>query len=137
MQWRSDIRKGEVRLVAGAAATLFTVLAAHSMLETARDAMFLADLPATKLPWVYLAIAFASLLLSRLRLDRVERLHEATRLSGLLLASGGVTLGFWFLTSSASSTALYALYVWSGVLATLAVVQFWLLLSHLFTVDQA
>jgi len=32
-------------------------MAAHTLLETARDALFLARLPPSRLAWVYLAIA--------------------------------------------------------------------------------
>ena len=37
--------------------TLFALIASHSILETARDALFLAKVPVTRLPWVFLAIA--------------------------------------------------------------------------------
>ena len=38
---------------------LFLILAAQSMTETARDALFLSRLPATQLPWMYVLVAFA------------------------------------------------------------------------------
>jgi len=45
--------------------TLFLILAAQSLSETARDALFLSRLPLTQLPWMYLAVAVASILLTR------------------------------------------------------------------------
>ena len=54
-------RKGERRDVWAAFLTLFVLIASHSVLETARDALFLAKVPAARLPWVFLAIATLSL----------------------------------------------------------------------------
>ncbi len=56
-------------------------MAAHSLIETARDALFLARLPPTRLAWVYLAIAVVSLVLfvlqeqSRVRSGRTALDH--------------------------------------------------------------
>ena len=45
--------------------TLFLLLAAHGMSETARDALFLSKLPVNQLPWMYLLVALASILAAR------------------------------------------------------------------------
>ncbi|HMK73027.1 MAG TPA: hypothetical protein VK454_06790, partial [Myxococcaceae bacterium] len=44
------------------AALLFTQVAAHSLLETARDSLYLRSEPVTRLPWVYLALIAVVLL---------------------------------------------------------------------------
>ena len=54
------MRKGERRDVWVAFVTLFALIASHALLETARDALFLARVPASRLPWVFLAIAALS-----------------------------------------------------------------------------
>ena len=54
--WR-HAAPGERRSLAAAFVTLFGLVAAHTLLETARDALFLARLPPSQLPWAYLAIA--------------------------------------------------------------------------------
>lgn len=41
--------------------TLFGIMAAHALLETARDSLFLARIPPSHLAWAYLAIALLSL----------------------------------------------------------------------------
>ena len=56
-----DIRPDEGRLVARAAGTLFGLIAAHTMLETARDALFLGSLPVSRLTVVYALLAVLSL----------------------------------------------------------------------------
>jgi len=54
-----DVRPEERLLTLAAFLVQFGVLAAHTILETGRDALFLARLPAAQLPWMYLAIARA------------------------------------------------------------------------------
>src|SRR6266704_3421585 len=102
----TSIRPEERRGAVAAFLTIFGILAAHTLLETARDALFLARLPASRLPSVYLTFA-------------------------------AVTFLFWLTRSWRSPAALYALYVWTGLVGSLAVLQFWLVLGDLYTVTQA
>lgn len=115
--------------------SLLGITASHTLLETARDAMFLAKLPAARLPWMYLAIAAVGLVLSRL-----GKRGSAKRGPGVpvtLVGAAAVTLGFWAASGSRSPALLYALYVWTGMFASWVTVQFWLLLGNLFTMMQA
>ncbi len=120
----------------GTFAILFGILAAHTLLETARDALFLATLPATHLPWVYLAIAVLTLGAGEVG----ARWHARHGLSLWLWFSAVVTAGLWVLAGGAAPPAtwvLYAVYIWSGVCISMAVVQYWLLLGSIFTIDRA
>ncbi|MEM9489003.1 MAG: Npt1/Npt2 family nucleotide transporter, partial [Myxococcota bacterium] len=131
------IRAGERRDAWTAFALLLGLIASHSMLETARDALFLAKIPAARLPWVYMAIAVASLLLTQAQ-ARLSSGQSGRRLLSVWIASAGlVTLLFWLTLSVLGSAGLYALYVWSGVLTTLILVHFWTLLGDIFTITQA
>jgi HEAT repeat protein len=65
------------------------------------------------------------------------RLGGPYALSRLLGAGAVVTLLFWLVGSWRSPVELYALYVWTGILGSLAVLQFWMMLSDLFTLTQA
>ena len=130
-----SIRPEERRGAAGAFLTIFGILAAHTVLETARDALFLARLPATRLPWVYLIIAGLAVAISQVPWPR--RRSSNLGLSILLLGSAAVTLVFWLTGSWASPAGLYALYVWTGLVGSLAVLQFWLVLGERYTVTQA
>src|SRR5262245_6065471 len=132
-----DVLPGERRIVAGAFLTLLGILSGHTLLETARDALFLARLPASRLPWMYIAIAGAAFAFSRLRGGRLERLWGTYGLALLLLVSAALTGAFWALASWRSPWSLYALYIWSGLFGTAAGVRFWLTLSEMFTVTQA
>ncbi|MGE0452410.1 MAG: Npt1/Npt2 family nucleotide transporter [Vicinamibacteria bacterium] len=133
-----EIRPEERRGAFAAFLTLFGTLAGHTLLETARDALFLARLPASQLPWVYLAIAALAVLVSqgpwRARRGMLRRHGVAV----LLILCAAVTLGFYAFSSLARSAwTLRALYVWSGLVGTLTGLQFWLVLGELYTVTQA
>jgi hypothetical protein len=68
-----DIHPEERRVALAAFFVQFGGLAAHTLLETARDALFLARLLAAQLPWMYLAIAALALLVMWWRADRLAR----------------------------------------------------------------
>lgn len=117
--------------------TLVAILAAHSMLETARDALFLEKLPPEYLPLAYIGIAVLALFVSKLNQAATARFARRKLLSLSLFFGGLVTVGFYQLTDGRDPWMLGALYVWTGVLATVVVVQFWLQLGDVLNVDQA
>ncbi|MEO1174604.1 MAG: hypothetical protein AAFX94_21515, partial [Myxococcota bacterium] len=111
--------------------------ASHSILEAARDALFLVGLPASRLPIVYLAIGAASLLISELQSYLKGGASRRRTLQGWTAVAGAVTVGFWLTLPALGNIGLYALYVWSGVVTTLILVHFWTLLSGAFSVTEA
>ncbi len=117
--------------------TLLGVLAGHAMLETARDALFLASLPASQLPWAYIAIAVVALVVTRFNQRAMARFSRRRALPVTLVAGALVTAGLWAVLESNEPWALFALYVWTGLLTTVVVVQFWLHLGDVLNVSQA
>jgi AAA family ATP:ADP antiporter len=132
-----DVRPDERNASLGAFFTLLGMMAAHAMLETARDALFLANFPANRLPLAYLAIALVSIPISTIPWSPKLIPDRRNRLSMWLIFSGAVTAAFWILAQRGGSWAFYALYVWSGVFSTISVLQFWVLMAGAFTVTQA
>jgi AAA family ATP:ADP antiporter len=131
------IRAGERRDVAAAFAALFGLVGSHAVLETARDALFLSSIPASHLPGVYVAIAALSLAGAELH-GRVGRARSSRGLLGAWTAVAAVgTAGFWAFLPGFGPSGLYALYVWSGVIATMMLLQFWTLLGDAFSIGQA
>src|SRR5262249_7626347 len=130
-----SIRPEERRGVVAAFLTLFGILAAHTVLETARDALFLARLPAAQLPWVYLAIAAISVLLTQLP----ARGHRARGhdLGPPLALFAVTTLVLWLFGSWSNPWMLRLLYVWTGVVGTMATLQFWVAMGEIYTITQA
>ena len=131
-----DVRPGERRGAVAAFLTIFGILAGHTLLETARDALFLARLPPSELPGVYLVMAVVAIALFQ-GPWRAPRIGGRYGLSLVLVSSGLATFVFWALHSSRSPWALRALYVWTGILGTMAALQFWIILGELYTVTQA
>ncbi|MBX3224507.1 MAG: hypothetical protein KF795_28595 [Labilithrix sp.] len=128
-----DVRLEERRNTFAAFAALLAITSAHTLLETARDALFLSRLPAAELPWMYLVIVALALVLARVRAD------DKAVIPVVLAIGAGVTSGFWLLTAETGSRpwVLYALYVWSGLFASWVTVQFWTLLGRAHTMTQA
>jgi AAA family ATP:ADP antiporter len=132
-----SIQKGERRDTWAAFWTLFVLIASHSLLETARDALFLGRVPAARLPWVYLAIAFLSVLAVKLQLWLRLHLNPRQALSSICVLAGLVTFGFFALYRQLGVFSVYALYCWSGLLATSLLTYFWALIGGAFTIRQA
>jgi AAA family ATP:ADP antiporter len=131
------IRDEDRRDAAVAFFTLLGVMTAHSMLETARDALFLSKLPARDLPWAYIAIAILSLgIASGSRALRGVAPRRLT-LTLSLLIGGAITCGFAWFVRAQSAFSLFALYVWTGLLASVVVVEFWLLVAEVLDFGQA
>src|SRR5258708_5954513 len=136
MQWPLDVRKEERRTVFGAFFALFGMTAAHSIVETARDALFLARVPVARLVWVYLAIAAIAVGVGRLR-DRRRTVERSERLVPGLLGGAGVTFAFWGAARLKTAWVPYALYLWPGLYGTWVVGALWGLVGAAFTVSQA
>jgi len=122
--------------VCGAALTLFGLLGAHTMLQTARDALFLARLPASHLPFAYLGVAVGAFLFGNVSTILVWRLGRRNALIAVVVLGACVTASFWAALAPGRTWLLYALYVWAGIFVAAAVVAFWLLASEMFTVAQ-
>jgi hypothetical protein len=131
-----EVRPDERHGTLAAFLTIFGTLAGHTLLETARDALFLARLPASHLAFVYLAIAAAAVAVAQVPWGR-KRASGAYGLSLLLGAGAIVTFLFWLVLRGESPLEIYALYVWTGLLGSLAVLQFWMVLGDLYTLGEA
>ena len=136
MSGQSSVKPEERRGVVLAFATLLGILASYALLETARDALFLARLSPHELPWVYLVMAAVAVALAELP-GRGRGLPRPVRLSITLAFGAVVTLGFFFLKPAGNPWLIRAFYVWAGAIATLAGVQFWVLLGDIYTITQA
>ncbi len=131
-----DLRRGERPQVLIAVAICFGIIAAHTMSETARDALFLQHLPASHLPIAFLVIGVASYALGKLMSPLTKRFGQRAALVATLLAGAGASLAFWASFASGRQWLFYAFYVWVGTFATTAIVEFWLFASQIFTVAQ-
>ncbi|MGE0326963.1 MAG: HEAT repeat domain-containing protein [Polyangiaceae bacterium] len=131
------LRSSEARNAWKAFVTLAGMMAGHAMLETARDTLFLSRVPAEQLPWAYLMIAGLALLLTKANRWVLKRVSLARALTLSLLFGVVVNVGFYFERAANPLVLSFALYVWTGLFATVAVVQFWLLQAEALDVEQA
>ena len=129
-----DVRKGERGVLLRAFGALFGLIAGHTILETARDALFLGKLPASRLTFVYVALAALGLVVPSYNMRFVRSFGRRNAVIGtLMLASFGTTL--WYFQPAATAV-VYGIYLWSGLLGTVMVVQFWMFVAQLFTPSQ-
>ncbi|MDB4936791.1 MAG: lyase domain protein repeat-containing protein [Labilithrix sp.] len=137
-----DVRADERRPATLAFLALLGITAAHTLIETARDALFLTKVPIEYLPALYLAIAAAGLVTTRAgaALEARRDPGAAPRFDPVatsLVAGAVVTGAFWIGTAAPSRAVLYGLYVWSGIFAAWVAGRLWIRLGAIFTVVQA
>ena len=117
---------------------LMAIMTAHSVMETARDTLFLTSLPATDLPRAYLAIALLAILELKVHERVLPHVRDRrTLLAASLFFGSLITLGFWALLDDLGAWAPFGFYVWTGLLITVVLIEFWLLLDDAVTVTQA
>ncbi len=105
-------------------------MAGHVLLETACDSLFLANVAIDRLPWVTIAVAMLAVIASRGRTGDGARLA----LCAHQIAAAIGTLAFAVLVGESRSWVYYALSLWTGIVTSLIVVRFWLVLGDLFTI---
>ena len=134
MRGQTSVLPEERRGLVLAFVTLLGILASYTLLETARDAIFLARLPPSELPWVYLAMAGVAVLLAEIP---GLGLGPGQRLPALLLFGAGVTFAFFLVGPARHPWLIRAFYVWAGAIVTLTGVQFWIVVGEIYTITQA
>ena len=130
-----DVRRGEHARVASAGGAIFAILAGFTVSETARDSLFLDSNGASKLATAYLllaGIAIVALAVNAWLVRRVGR--RAALVVTLLAAAVGTSL---FYTADRGPSIALVLYLWTGLIGTVVVVQFWLLAATRFTTGEA
>ena len=75
--------------------SLFALMAAHALSETARDALFLGRLDADQLPWAYLAIAGLALVVVRFNQRLLDKAADKRKLLGASLLFAAVVDVGW------------------------------------------
>jgi ATP:ADP antiporter, AAA family len=129
-----DIRRGEVRAVAQAFATLFLILSAYTVLETARDVLLLTRLPLRDIGVAYIAAAICVLPASGMA-SRTSQWFGVRRalVGGLVIASLLLLVLFVVPGSGPATVATYAV---ASLVGAVLVPLFWSLVGSIFTVVQ-
>ncbi len=118
------------------AVVLFTVMTAHAILETARDALFLAKLGPQRLAWAYVAIAIVALA-AVAAVRRWSTVRDPRRMLIGFLSSAVIGTATLATTIEIVPSTVFVLYVWTGLVATLVVPVFWTVLDRSVEVGRA
>lgn len=129
-----DLRPGEGRAAGLTAGVLALIVGGHTMLETARDALFLAELPPNRLTLVYALLAVLSLVLGSLSGAFARRFGRKSALVFSLLLFAYATAVLYL--RPATPVMVFSFYLLSGIIGTVLLLQFWMLASQTFTVAQ-
>ena len=129
-----EIRSGEGRAFGLSFAVLALLIGAHTLVETARDTLFLTRLPPERLAFVYVGVAVGTLLCTPLSRWLVAWVGARNSLVLTLLGSA-FGIG-WFRLRPHSTPGVFGLYVFGGLAITMLVAQFWIVASSLFTAAQ-
>src|SRR6187402_560155 len=118
------------------AVLLFGIMTAHALLETARDALFLARLGPELLAAAYLSIAVVAMVaVTAVRKWGGVRDPRRMLLTFLTVAVVGTSLLAAAIPFAPS--LVFVLYVWTGLVATLVVPSFWTLIDRSLRVAEA
>lgn len=118
------------------AIVLFGIMVAHALLETARDALFLARLGPDRLAWAYLAIAGVAVGAVTL-VRRWGGARDPRRILIAFLAISALGTAVLAATLSIAPSIVFALYVWTGLVATLIIPSFWLVVDRSLLITDA
>lgn len=123
------VRPQERRLTLTLSVLHFVLIALFTFGKIARDAIFLDELPASYLPYMYIALAVLSAgaiaLISRFRGVSTSRV---LMVYSLVVAVSFIGLTIWYLTSPGS--VAITLYLWTGIFGLGLVTEFWLLVNE-------
>src|SRR5262249_4262669 len=129
-----ELRAGEGAIFARAFGIIALVIAGHTLLETARDALFLERLPPAFLTLVYVTVALGAAIVTPLSTRLVSAAGARNALvTTLVLSAYGAA---WFRYRSPSPSVVFGLYVFGALSATTLVAEFWLLTASQFTAAQ-
>ncbi|HEY1697643.1 MAG TPA: MFS transporter [Polyangiaceae bacterium] len=130
-----DVRRDELRALVTVFTVLLLLLTAHTILETARDALVLTRVPSHALGIVYVAVAVCALPAAALAAHATERFGVRQALIGGLVTGAALLVGLFFVPIHRASAV--AVYVTSALVGAVLVPQFWNLLGSIFNVAQA
>jgi AAA family ATP:ADP antiporter len=133
-EWPLEVRPGEGRLLFRAFASLLVILGAYTILETARDALLLTELPPRALGAIYVLVAAFSFPSAAVVTRATARFGTQRSLTGglALLAVCAFVL---FLVPPTRVTVVIV-YVATSLVGPVFLPQFWQLIGSVLTVAQ-
>jgi AAA family ATP:ADP antiporter len=133
-----NIHQGDLRRGVLLSSCLFLIISAYVIGKVARDALFLGEFAAVRLPYADIAsgILVGFVVVVYLRLGRRMSLGNLLIASPMVFA--GMCILFWFLARYYQPRWLFPVfYVWVGIFGVLGPTQVWTLANYLLTTREA
>ena len=131
------IRRGEALLALGVSAYLFLIIGSYLLLKAIRDALFIGEYGALKLPYVMLGIALLAGLFASFYIRLARRFATRQLILASMLFFASNVLAFWWLVQGQRPWLYPVIFVWAGVYGVVAPTQVWTLANELFTTREA
>jgi ATP:ADP antiporter, AAA family len=119
----------ETRRALGHAALLFVLTGSYTLAKTARDALYLAQLPASTLPYVYLGVGVLTTAIAGLYDRAMRRQAPADALEIAVWSAALSLLVFAVLFRLENRAVAVAFYLWANFYGVLLLSQFWSFLN--------
>ena len=131
------IQPGEGRPALLAFIYLFLIISSYLMIKTVRNALFISEYGAMKLPYVMVGVAALAGVFAAgyIRLARQLTTWRLVFWSLIFFVSN--LLLFWWLAIRGRAWLYPVIYMWAGVFGVIAPMQVWTLANELFTTRQA
>jgi AAA family ATP:ADP antiporter len=133
-----NIHRGDLHRGVLLSSCLFLIISAYVIGKVARDALFLGEFAAVRLPYADIAsgVLVGFVVVIYLRLGR--RISLGTMLVGSPLIFAAFCMMFWFLAHYYQPRWLFPVfYVWVGIFGVLGPTQVWTLANYLLTTREA
>ena len=132
-----DIRQGEFKATVLLSANYYILLLTYYFLKPARNSLFLSELGAEQLPYVFILIAIIVVPITSLysKLSRTLKLNQLINYTLIILILCLFVLR-WLMTQS-HDWVPYIFYIWVSIYGALTTAQFWLLANAVYTATQA
>ena len=118
-------------------AYLFLIIASYVMLKAVRNALFISEFGAMKLPYVMIGIALLAGGSAAVYIRLARRRKTPSLVFWALIFFAANIAAFWWLAFRGFPWLYPVLYLWSGVFGVLATTQVWTVASELFTTREA
>lgn len=104
---------------------LFALTSSYTLVKTARDSLYLANLPAETLPWVYLGVGVLTLAAAASFGRATRRRSTLETLTGTAMVSAISLAAFAYLFGIDQPWVPVVLYLWVNIYGLLLMSQFW------------
>jgi AAA family ATP:ADP antiporter len=123
---RFQLEPGELKNALALGSMLFALTCSYTLVKTARDALFLAELPVSLLPWVYLGVGVLTTI-TALTFTRATERRPSWQVLALAALVAALSLGgFAWLFRIRAAWVPIAFYLWVNVYGLLLMSQFWM-----------